>query len=112
MYCEKCGEQNADSASFCNNCGASLKVEATPGKRDDGCFEPKGRPADECFGVPYGSAICILIIGLFIIGTGLSTILGFDWTTLWNTWFFPIIGVAIGLVFIIGAIYMIRRTRY
>lgn len=42
MYCPDCGEENADSAKFCSNCGYSFKAAAIP--------MPKARPTS---GAPY-----------------------------------------------------------
>lgn len=104
--CAACGYLNDDDAAFCAHCGGSLKVtKETPPPKDD-CYGEE----NECFGSPYGGAICGILIGLLLVLwaisqfiTGLSALL---WTYLW-----PISLFLLGLMIIVGAILAVSRRR-
>jgi hypothetical protein len=79
---------------ICANCGASL----ASGKYAD---DPPHR--DECFGLPWGSAIPGIIVGLIIVLLGVSWLLGLEfWHVFWNVFW--------ALVLIIVGIWIIART--
>ncbi|MEM1581097.1 MAG: zinc ribbon domain-containing protein [Candidatus Bathyarchaeia archaeon] len=116
VYCVKCGAKNPDDAKICSQCGAPL-YSLTEGERtrrmDNECFgthvstEPHRRVEEECFGIPRGSAIVGLAIGIIMIIAGLSMLLKelFNITIPW----WPLVVILIGILVIIGAIRGLRR---
>jgi tetrahydromethanopterin S-methyltransferase subunit E len=107
VTCTRCGAQNDEGARFCVSCGARLEI--VRGRHKDACFgQPEGRIQNECFGLPYGGAIIGIIIGMFILLSGLAMLLGLDFSR-YSGPFFVII---IGLLIVAGAIYgILRRSR-
>ena len=112
VYCPKCGAQNEDEASICVSCGAALKVFRrqkrgweeelkTPPKED--YVRRAGRVGrrmeDECFGLPGGSSIVGILIGLAIILVGARELFG------WNIDIGPFAAIVVGVLIIAGAIY-------
>jgi len=79
VYCTKCGTKNEDDAVVCIKCGASLETKPFPFRR----FERK-RVEEECFGIPRGSTIVGLAIGIIIM---------------------------FGILIVIGALYSLSRRR-
>jgi hypothetical protein len=107
--CAACGYENDEDAEFCAKCGAALEAEkpkVVVEKEDYGCFGDE-RKEDECFGLPYGGAICGIIIGLFIILWALGTL--FQWP-IWN-YFWIILILIVGVLIVAGALYTISRSR-
>jgi uncharacterized integral membrane protein len=105
--CDACGYENDDDADFCARCGAHLAdktIKPQKHKENEECY---GSEEDECFGLPYGGAICGLIFGVFIILWAIGVILG------WSIWdyFLPIILVTFGVLLVAGAIYTMRQRR-
>ena len=103
--CEACSYENDDDADFCARCGAHLADKAVKPQvheEDKDCY---GSEDDDCFGLPYGGAICGLIIGVFIILWAVGALLG------WSIWdyFWPIILVTFGVLIVAGAIYSMRK---
>ena len=96
VYCTKCGTQNADDAVNCSNCGAPLKPAPSKESRryryeDDMCFG--GR-----------SHIWGIVIGLFIIMIGVSSLLGGNiWDKVW-----PAFIILVGLIIVANA--FMRRS--
>jgi uncharacterized membrane protein YvbJ len=93
VYCTKCGTENPDDATVCKNCGAPLNPPIRSyGRRDremdDWCFGGRGRNAWP------------LIIGVFIILIGLSSLLDqvYPWANFDNIW--PLFLIALGLIII------------
>ncbi len=64
---------------------------------------------EECFNLPYGNAICGLIIGVIIILWGASYFIPGIGTLI--TYYWPILLLVLGVVIIIGAIYAMARSR-
>ena len=93
VYCSKCGTNNEEDAEFCNKCGAALYPEKGVTRR------PERPQKDECFGLPHGSAIFGIVLGLIIILAGARELLG------WNIDFGPFVIIIIGLLIATGAIY-------
>lgn len=58
MFCQKCGMENKDGASFCNSCGADLRlipIPATPASEP----VPEPIPCKSCGTIiPYGEIYC------------------------------------------------------
>lgn len=105
--CAACNYENEDDADFCARCGAHLTdVKAKPQieKKDDDCF---GSEENECFGLPYGGAICGLIFGIVIILWAVGPFIGLY---IWD-YFWPFILFIFGALIIAGAIYSMRRRR-
>ncbi|MFW9830426.1 MAG: zinc-ribbon domain-containing protein [Candidatus Thorarchaeota archaeon] len=105
--CAACNYENEDDAEFCARCGAHLteakaKPHISTKKKDDDCY---GSEEQECFGLPYGGAICGIIFGVIIILWAAGLLLG------WNVWdyFWPLIFVIIGGLIVAGAIYSMRH---
>ena len=95
VYCDKCGAKNDEESEFCSKCGTELKE----GNRRRHNYNYRQR--EECFGLPYGSLIVGIIVGILLVLFGLSAIYGFNiWTYIW-----PIIIIIIGILIIAGAIY-------
>lgn len=97
MHCIKCGADNPDDAEFCNKCGSRVDTK--------GVHEPYKRAKDECFGLPHGSSIFALFIGLIIIIWGITQVLKIeiDW--------WPFIVILFGILVIAGAVYGLARRR-
>ena len=110
VYCQHCGQQNDNNVEFCAQCGAALQagVETPEVRRPVKHGKPKD---DECFGLPNGDAICGVIFGGIIIIVGLSWILGWDLSTLWDTVVGPYLVIIFGSLIILGAIYSSTRKK-
>jgi len=107
VYCQHCGQQNDDESEFCAQCGAALQG-GTPAQIVRKIGEHKD---DECFGLPYGDAICGVIFGGLIIIVGLSWVLGLDFSTLWETAIGPYLVILFGALIVLGAIYSSTRKK-
>jgi LPXTG-motif cell wall-anchored protein len=109
VTCQTCGTINEEEAQFCAKCGAALyATEKTRGTRTD-CFGGPGGPEDECFGLPYGGAICGIIVGFLIILWAISYFVpAFQ---IIGAYTGPIFLGIIGVLLIAGAIYSISRRR-
>jgi len=71
-----------------------------------------GQPRDdECFGLPNGDAICGVIFGGIIIIVGFSSILGWDFSTLWDAVIGPYLIIIFGSLIVLGAIYSSTRKK-
>ena len=119
VYCTHCGTKNKDDATFCTKCGAKLNVskEASLEKRIEEGAEEFGKRAEEwgkdfekhveteCFGLPHGGTIFGLIIGLFIILVGVTSLIGIDFH------FLPLAIIFFGLLVFGGALYAIISNR-
>ena len=95
VHCVKCGKDNPDDSEYCNKCGAQMTTigKSTPHKRIE----------DECFGIPRGTSIFWLLIGVGIILWGISEIYGI------KIEFWPMIIVIFGLLVVVGAFYRLTR---
>jgi len=103
-YCPKCGKQNEEDATYCNNCGASLS--GTEKDSDE-------KWAEECAGgpryAPYVWGIILIFVGLAILIEGaLKNMSGMPaWIYQVDIgWVFALI---IGLVIIIAGIRTIFK---
>ena len=119
VYCTKCGTKNEETAEYCVNCGAPLKISKEKsleqrieegaeefGRRAEEWGESFGKRAeDECFGLPHGGTIFGLVIGIMIVVLGLSWLAGID-LEIW-----PVIIIIFGLLISIGAAYSLTRKR-
>jgi len=95
VYCTKCGTQNPDDAVNCSKCGASLN--ATPFRE-----YRRYRYGDDFFrrGHIWG-----IVIGLFVILIGVSSLLGVSiWDKIW-----PSFLILIGLIIVVNS--FTRRHR-
>jgi uncharacterized membrane protein YvbJ len=92
VYCTKCGAENPDDQQNCSKCGSPLNP---PSYRAYGRY----RVEDEaCFG--GRNYIWGVIIGLFIIMIGASSLLGGNmWDMLW-----PVFIILLGVVIIASAL--------
>jgi uncharacterized membrane protein YvbJ len=96
VYCTKCGTQNPDDAVNCSNCGASLKP--APYKE----YRRYRYANDMRFG--GRSHIWGIVIGLFIITIGVSSLLGVNiWDKVW-----PAFIILVGLIIVANAV--MRRS--
>ncbi len=90
-YCTKCGTQNPDDAANCSKCGAPLNPAPYHEYRR---YRYEG-------GVFFGrrSHIWSIIVGLFIIMIGVSSLLG------WNIWnmIWPLFLILIGGMIVVNA---------
>jgi hypothetical protein len=110
VYCQHCGQQNDDNVEFCTQCGAALQARE-PAREVREVRRPGKPKDDECFGLPNGDAICGVIFGGIIIISGLSWILGWDFTTLWETAIGPYLVITFGALIILGAVYSSTRKK-
>lgn len=102
-YCDKCGSKNEEDAEYCSKCGAPFK----DGDERRRYRHDRHHQREECFGLPHGGLIVGVIVGVFLIIFGLSSIYGFSvWQYIW-----PIVLVIIGILIIGGAIYS-YKNRY
>lgn len=109
VTCQACGAMNDEDAVFCAKCGASLEPTTTRKRRQADCFGGPEGPEDECFGLPYGGAICGIILGIFIILFAASFFIP-QLAVLISNWWYLFLGI-IGVLLIVGAIYSISRRR-
>ncbi|MHA2303691.1 MAG: hypothetical protein ACXACD_22365 [Candidatus Thorarchaeota archaeon] len=74
------------------------------------------KPDEECFGLPYGDAICGVVFGSIIIISGMAYFFNWDFSTIWETTIFPYLVILFGALIILGAIYSSstksKRVRY
>jgi len=88
VYCTKCGTQNPDEATNCSTCGASLNP--APYKE----YRRYRSEDDICFG--GRNYIWGILIGLFIVMIGVSSLLGGNiWDKVW-----PIFIILVGVVIV------------
>ena len=111
VYCTKCGVQNDEEAANCTSCGASLSVSRRESRGWEEEIEVRAEEfgeraekwgknmEDECFGLPGGSTIIGVLIGLAIILTGAQQLMG------WNFDFGPFAIIVVGVLILAGAIY-------
>lgn len=117
VYCAKCGAQNEDGASNCENCGAPLRASRRE-KRDweeeleiraeefgERAEEFGRRMESECFGLPGGSSIIGILVGIAIILVGAREVFG------WNIDIGPFIIIVVGVLIIAGALYRQSQGR-
>jgi uncharacterized membrane protein YvbJ len=122
-YCTYCGEKNVADGEYCVKCGANLKglpkksveerfeksIEESAeqfGEHMEKWGEDMGKRAEnDCFGIPRGGTIVGLLIGIIIIIVGLQQVFG------WQIDVGPFVIIIVGLLFIVGAIYGLTRTR-
>lgn len=96
VYCTKCGTQNPDDAVNCSNCGAPLNPAPYRSYRRYRAEE------DMCFG--GRSHIWGIIIGLFIVMIGVSSLLGGNiWDKVW-----PMFIILTGAIIVVNA--FMRRS--
>jgi len=117
VYCAKCGAQNEDGASHCASCGAPLEASRRVRRGWEEELEMRaeefgeraerfGRSMeDECFGLPGGSSIVGILIGLAIILMGARELFG------WNIDIGPFAAIVVGVLIIAGAIYKQSQRR-
>ncbi|MEJ2242177.1 MAG: zinc-ribbon domain-containing protein [Candidatus Bathyarchaeota archaeon] len=119
VYCPKCGTKNEDPAKYCIKCGQNLNLTNRKsleqrieegaeefGKRAEAWGENFGNDVEnECFGLPHGSTIFGLIIGLIIILVGVISLAGIDIE------FWPLIIIIFGLLIAGGAVYSLTKKR-
>ncbi|MCX6649420.1 MAG: zinc-ribbon domain-containing protein [Candidatus Bathyarchaeota archaeon] len=91
VYCTKCGTENSDDAVNCKKCGSPLN--ATPYRE----YRRYGWDGDMHFR-RHGS-IWGIMIGLFIMMIGASSLLGVDiWDKIW-----PAFIILIGLIIVVNS---------
>jgi len=103
VYCTKCGTKNEDDAKVCVNCGATLEIGARLSRRYERRME------EECFGIPRGGSIVVMIVGLIIVLVGASLILSKAAGIELQTYIGPIVVIIVGILIIVGAYYGMRR---
>lgn len=101
VYCVKCGTNNPDEAEVCTNCGARLYTT-----RENRHYR---RMENECFGIPRGSTIVGLAIGVIILLWGAIWLLQQAEIIPANVEIWPFAIMIFGALIIIGAVYGLRR---
>lgn len=101
VYCVKCGTKNADDARVCANCGAQLHTT--------GESEHYRRMESECFGIPRGSTIVGLAIGIIILFAGLLWFLQQTGAISESVSVWPLALIVFGILMVVGAFYGLRR---
>lgn len=101
VYCVKCGTKNSDDARVCSNCGANLHTT--------GESVHYRRMEDECFGIPKGSSIVGLAIGLIILLWGIIWFLQQTGQISKTIEVWPFAVIVFGVLIIVGAMYALRR---
>lgn len=101
VYCVKCGTQNPDDSRTCSKCGASLYVTRES--------EHYRRMENECFGIPRGSKIVGLAIGVIVLFWGMILLLQQTKVIPETVEVWPFALVIFGILIVIGAIYGMRR---
>lgn len=111
VYCAKCGTHNEDDATVCVSCGKPLRVFRRERRSWEDELETRAeefgesaerfgkRMEDECFGLPGGSTIFGVLIGLAIILVGASELMG------WNIDLGPLAIIAVGVLIVAGVLY-------
>lgn len=97
VYCRRCGADNRGDAKQCAKCGALLVVQARPARSRgfDGA----------CFGLPSGGTVIGLVIGVFVIIAGISTLPGIN---LWP-WIWAIFLLVVGTVIVVTVLAKLIR---
>lgn len=101
VYCVKCGTKNPDDARVCSNCGAQLYTT--------GESMHYRRMENECFGIPRGSSIVGLAIGLIILLWGIIWFLQQTGQISPEVQVWPFAVIIFGVLIIVGAIYALSR---
>lgn len=99
-YCEKCGTKNEDNADYCLKCGANLHTRTNVSRRQE-----RKKAEQDCFGLPNGSAIGGIILGILILLWGLTMMLDIEF----NFWY--IILIILGILMVAGALYKVTRPK-
>jgi len=90
VYCSKCGTLNPDDATNCSKCGAPLTATHAE--------EPWTGRRYHYHDYYHRGSIWGVLVGLFILAIGVSTLFGWDfWSLLW-----PAFLIFVGLAIIIG----------
>jgi uncharacterized membrane protein YvbJ len=105
VYCTRCGTRNDDTARNCTNCGAPLYTvgEQYPGSER----ESYRRVEHECFGIPNGTMIVAVIVGLIVIIWGLTILLQTMYNIAIDIW--PLVLIIVGVLIVIAAVYGRQR---
>lgn len=61
MFCQKCGTENADDATFCNKCGAAMKASVSNPVQEETLTEKDRGTIVKCVAIIV--AITIIVIG-------------------------------------------------
>ena len=98
VYCTKCGTENANDAENCKSCGAPLH----PSPYREYRFRRRSEE-DVCFG-GRGGATWGIIIGLFILVIGVSSLLGdaYSWLAWDKLW--PLFIILVALMIIVNSV--------
>ena len=106
VYCTKCGTNNAEDATVCVNCGASLYGTSAEGRPYWGHRQYK----DEYYGFHRRSgALATLIIGIVIALIGFNFLLSETFNIRIPWW--EIILILFGVWFIARAVMWTKRRR-
>ncbi len=117
VYCAKCGAHNEDEASVSASCGEPLKVSRRERRGWEEEIQVRAeefgeraesfgrRMEDECFGLPGGSTIIGVLIGLAIILVGVRELLG------WSFDLGPFAIIVVGVLIVAGVLYKQSQGR-
>ncbi len=97
VYCSECGTDNEEGTEYCVKCGAALYPKRGGIRRRE--------KRDECFGLPHGSSIFGIFIGIIIILWGAEELLG------WKIDLGPFAIIVVGILIVAGAIYGMSRRQ-
>ena len=102
MYCPNCGEKVQDGASFCANCGNSLKSEKQNLVNNSNNVAIQSVPGS-------GTAIASMVLGIiaiiagvitFFIAMGMSTYMVFSFMPHSNTYHSELVITAVSVIFL------------
>jgi len=106
VYCTKCGTNNAEGATVCVNCGASLYGMSSEGRSYWGHRQYKG----EYYGFHRRSgALAILIMGIVIVLIGFDSLLREMFNIRLPLW--EIILILVGVWLVARVVIRMKRRR-
>ena len=108
-YCPKCGNKVDDTMAFCPTCGTALK-DATPSPAAPICAKEEKQQKHETEKGEYGF-VRFLISGLILITIGTFTVLDLTSNGSASGQDFVTMLIIIGVIIIVGAVYVATPAR-
>ena len=108
-YCQYCGTKNAKDADICKMCGEKLYRGEGKSFPRAARAEVRGKPEQECFGLPRFGSMVGIAIGLVVLLFGAGFIFSRLYQTRIEIW--PLAVVIFGLMVVAAALSALRRDR-